>query len=159
MPKQSVPATAELLAGAARAAADFGAAADTVDQAAAATLGVNRTDLRIIGLIKDAGSMAATALSEAAGLSPGATTTAIQRLVAAGHLHRAIDPQDRRRVILTVVTATGDLLDRIYGPIGKAGERLLARYSARELRLITEFMHAGRRLQLEEAERIRSIRS
>lgn len=157
MSKQTLPVTAELRTIAARAAADFGAAADMVDQAAAAKLGVNRTDLRIIGLVKDAGAMAAKALSDAAVLSPGATTAAIQRLVAAGHLHRAIDPQDRRRVVVTVATPTSDLLDRIYGPIGEAGERLLAHYSARELQLITEFLHTGRRLQLDEAERIRSI--
>ena len=144
---------------AARAAADFGAAADAVDQAAATGLGVNRTDLRIIGRVKDAGAMAAGALSDAVQLSPAATTTAIQRLVAAGHLHREVDPQDRRRVVVTVTAATGELLDRMYGPIGRAGERLLAGYSADDLRLIIEFLEAGRRLQLEQADRIRSTRS
>jgi DNA-binding MarR family transcriptional regulator len=156
--KQSVPALAELRDVAAHAAAEFGAAGDAVDQAAAAKLGVNRTDLRIIGLVSLAGAMAAGALSDAAQLSPAATTTAIQRLVAAGHLHREIDPEDRRRVVVTVTKATDDLLNRIYGPIEKAGKRLLARYSADELRLITEFLHTGRRLQWEQAKRINALR-
>lgn len=60
---------------------------------------------------------------------------------------------------MTVTPATGDLVDRIYGPIGEAGEHVLARYSADELRLIAEFLRTGRRLQLEQAERIRLIRT
>src|SRR5687767_1789623 len=51
--------SADLRDEAARAAAAFGDAADVVDEAAAATFGVNRTDLRILGLIHTAGAMSA----------------------------------------------------------------------------------------------------
>jgi hypothetical protein len=59
-----------MLAAAAQAAADFGAAAAAVDDAAAAAFGLNRTDLRIIGLLREAGPLSAGQLSAAAGLSP-----------------------------------------------------------------------------------------
>jgi hypothetical protein len=55
-----------LLAEAAQAAAGFGAAAGAVDEAAAAAFGVNRTDLRIIGLLDQAGTLSAGQLSAAA---------------------------------------------------------------------------------------------
>ena len=143
---------------AARAAADFGAAADAVDQAAATGLGVNRTDLRIIGRVKDAGAMAAGALSDAVQLSPAATTTAIQRLVAAGHLTRAVDGADRRRAAVTVTPSASALLADLYGPIAQAGHRELARYSAAELGLITGFLRRGHDLQHAQADRIRRMR-
>ncbi len=139
-----------------RAAADFGAAADEVDAAAAGVLGVNRTDLRILGLVGDAGALAAGELAVAAGLSPAATTAAIQRLVAAGHLSREVDPADRRRAVVTVTPATAGVLDRLYTPIGVAGRAELARYSPAELAVIADFLRRGVRLQRAEAARIRS---
>ena len=142
---------------AARAAADFGAASDVVDDAAATLLGVNRTDLRILGLVFDAGALSAAPLANAAKLSPAATSTAIQRLVAAGHLTRTVDAADRRRAVVAITPRTVELLDRIYGPIGRAGLRELARYSAAELAVITDFLHRGRSLQLAQADRIRSL--
>jgi DNA-binding MarR family transcriptional regulator len=140
----------------ARAAADFGAAAAAVDGAAAAVLGVNRTDLRLIGLVDDAGTLAAGRLAAAAGLSPAATTAAIQRLVAAGHLSREVDAEDRRRAVLALTPATADRLNRIYAPIAVAGRRELARYSAGELAVIADFLDRGVRLQLAAADRIRT---
>jgi DNA-binding MarR family transcriptional regulator len=149
--------SARVRAEAAQAAAEFGAAADEVDDAAAVQLGVNRTDLRILGLIGAAGAMTAGALAGAVRLSPAATTAAIQRLVAAGHLHREVDPQDRRRAVVTITASTAETLDRVYRPIGEAGLRLLDRYSPDELSLITDFLRLGRRMQLEQAERIRTL--
>lgn len=145
------------LTGAARAAADFGAAADLVDDAAAAVLGVNRTDLRILGLVIEAGTLSAAALAGAAKLSPAATTTAVQRLVAASHLTRTVDAADRRRAVVAPTPNAVDLIERVYGPIEKAGLRELARYSAADLELITGFLHRGIALQLAQAERIRGL--
>jgi DNA-binding MarR family transcriptional regulator len=155
--KQSPEAVRELRVAAADAAAAFGAANEAVDSAAAELLGVNRTDLRILGLVAEAGSMAAGSLATAARLSPAATTTAIQRLVAAGHLSRAVDDRDRRRAVVALTPPAGDLLDRVYAPIGRAGRRELARYSAEELTVILDFLRRGIRLQLSHAERIRAM--
>jgi DNA-binding MarR family transcriptional regulator len=151
-------ADAALLETAADAAAEFGAAADEVDDAAAALLGVNRTDLRILGLVGAAGAMTAGALASAARLSPAATTAAIQRLANAGHLRRDVDPADRRRAVVTVTPDTAEILDRAYRPIGEAGRAVLLRYAPAELELIIEFLRAGRHMQLTHAERIRALR-
>lgn len=144
---------------AARAAADFGAATDLVDEAAAATLGVNRTDLRILGVISESGPLSAAALAAAAKLSPAATSTAIQRLVAARHLTRTVDEHDRRRAVVALTPHAEELIDRVYGPIARAGQRILARYSADELTLITTFLRHGIDMQIAEADRIRALPS
>lgn len=142
---------------AAEAAADFGAAADAVETAAAALFGINRTDLRIIGLVYEAGAIAAGPLAAAAKLSPAATSTAIQRLVAAGHLSRNVDERDRRRAVVALTPAAMALLERVYGPIARAGRRELTRYSADELAVIVDFLRRGIRLQLAQADRIRGL--
>jgi DNA-binding MarR family transcriptional regulator len=141
---------------AAQAAADFGAATDVVDEAAAAVLGVNRTDLRILGLVAT-GTWSAATLAAAAKLSPPATTAAIQRLAAAGHLTRGVDQNDRRRAVVALTPRAEELIERLYGPIERAGQRVLARYSPEELKLITDFLRRGIELQLAEAERIRAM--
>jgi DNA-binding MarR family transcriptional regulator len=142
---------------AAQAAADFGAAADAVDTAAAALFGINRTDLRILGLVFDAGTMAAGPLAAAAALSPAATSTAIQRLVAAGHLSRGVDQHDRRRAVVALTPSATTLLNQVYGPLARAGMRELTRYSADELAVIVDFLRRGIRLQLAQADRVRGL--
>ncbi|QJY50246.1 MarR family winged helix-turn-helix transcriptional regulator [Pseudonocardia broussonetiae] len=139
----------------ARAAADFGDAADAVDRAAAEHLGVNRTDLRILAAVRLGGPVSAGALAGAVDLSPPATTEAVQRLVARGLLTRDVDPDDRRRALIALVPATRNALDRLYGPVRAEGHALLGRYSEDELALLADFLDRGRRLQLDAAERIR----
>lgn len=142
---------------AARAAADFGAAADLVDEAAAVLLGVNRTDLRILGLVSQSGPVSAAGLAAAAGLSPAATSTAIQRLGAAEYLTRTVDQRDRRRAVVALTPRAEELIARVYGPIERAGQRILASYSADELTLLTGFLRRGIDMQAGQADRIRAL--
>lgn len=142
---------------AARAAADFGAAADAVDHAAAAVFGVNRTDLRILGAVSELGPLTAGQVAAAAQLSPAAATTAIQRLVGRGHLTREVDSGDRRRAVVDLTAPARQLVHRVYGPVGTAGVAELRRYSAAELAVVADFLERGRRVQLAEAARIRGL--
>lgn len=142
---------------AARAAADFGDAHDAVDQAAAEVLGISRTVLRILGVVHLDGPQSAGRLAVAVGLSPAATTEAVQRLVARGLLGRRIDHVDRRRAVITLTPAAEGLVEWLYGPVRTAGFELLCRYTAEELDVIAEFLERGRQLQLAEADRIRTV--
>jgi DNA-binding MarR family transcriptional regulator len=141
---------------AARAAAEFGDAADAVDAAAAVVFGVNRTDLRLLGAVRH-GPLTAGQLASAVHLSPAAATTAIQRLVARGYLTREPDPDDRRRAVVALTSSARELAERVYGPVGEAGMTAFQRWSAAELELIADFLERGRALQLAEAERIRAM--
>lgn len=152
MSKQIVREAA--LAAAAQAAADFGAAASAVDDAAAAVFGVNRTDLRIIGLLREAGPLPAGRLAAAAGLSPAAASTAIQRLAAAGCVTRTADAADRRRAVVALTGRAASLLSQVYDPVRQAGLAELAAYSPAQIALVTEVLRRGQRLQLAQAERI-----
>jgi DNA-binding MarR family transcriptional regulator len=141
---------------AARAASEFGAAADAVDAAAAVVFGVNRTDLRLLGAVVN-GPLTAGEVAAAVHLSPAAATTAIQRLVSRGYLTREPDPADRRRAVVALTVSARELAERIYGPVGETGVASLQRWSAAELELIADFLERGRALQLAEAARIRAL--
>ncbi|GAA1317739.1 MarR family transcriptional regulator [Pseudonocardia xinjiangensis] len=141
---------------AARAAEQFGSAADAVDAAAADLFGVNRTDLRILGAVVER-PLTAGQVAEAVGLSPAAATTAIQRLVARGHLTRDPDPDDRRRAVVELTPSAREQAMRIYEPVGAAGVHELQRRTVAELEVIADFLERGRALQLEQAERIRGM--
>jgi len=141
---------------AAQAAAEFGDAGDAVDDAAAVVFGVNRTDLRLIGALRD-GPLSAGQLAAAVPLSPAAATTAIQRLVARGHLSREPDPADRRRAVVALTPQAMQIIEQVYGPVAEAAHAVLERWSVAELALIADFLERGRALQLAEAERIRAM--
>ncbi|WP_284750211.1 MarR family transcriptional regulator [Amycolatopsis sp. RTGN1] len=146
-----------LVTEATQAAAASGAANDVVDEAAASAFGVNRTDLRIIGLIAAAGTLTAGQLATQARLSPAATTTAIQRLTHAGHLTRRTATDDRRRAVVELTPEAAKLLEEIYAPIERAGRAILEDYTAEQLTLVVEVLRRGERMQLREAERIRAL--
>ena len=151
------PADHEQLAGeVAREIAEFQSATVRVDEAVAGRLGVNRTDLRCLGLLALRGPLTAGQLAQASGLSPGATTTALDRLGRAGYARRVRDPADRRSVLVELTPEAQHHLDEIYGPIGQEGQARLARYSAAELAFLRAFLQEGREFQERHAARVRA---
>lgn len=148
-----------LLQEVALAVAQFQTATDQIDEAAAANLGINRTDLRCLGLLFANGSMHAGQLGAAAQLSPGATTAAIDRLERAQYVRRVRASGDRRGVLVELTAAARGRIETIYGPVGRAGIERLARYSEAELTLLHEFLRDGYRLQVEYAAQIRAASS
>jgi DNA-binding MarR family transcriptional regulator len=89
-------------------------------------------------------------------LSAAATSTAIQRLVAAGLLTRTEDAADRRRAVLVLTEAATTRLDQVYGPLADQGRRLLAGYGPDALAVIERFLADGVEHQLRQARRIRT---
>lgn len=149
----------ELLDAVAQAIARFQNATDLVDEAAAASMGVNRTDLRLVGQLWQWGSLSAGRLATLASLSPGATTAALGRLERAGYVIRLRLEEDRRGVLVELTNAARARLEAIYGPVGSQGLARLARYSDEQLRLLRDFLTDGYQLQVTQADRIRAADS
>src|SRR4051794_32053548 len=72
-------------------------------QAVADQLGLNLTDLSCTGILSAEGPITAGRLAELTGLTTGAITGVIDRLERAGYVRRESDPNDRRRVVVTLV--------------------------------------------------------
>jgi len=111
-----------------------------VSHSVAAKVGLNMTDLECLDIIHMSGSVTAGELARRTGLSTGAITTAIDRLVRAGYAERQDDPNDRRRVLVTTRADRMQTLWQIYAPLQAAMEQLYEGYSKEELRTVAVFM-------------------
>ncbi|MGI8457170.1 MAG: MarR family winged helix-turn-helix transcriptional regulator [Propionibacteriaceae bacterium] len=137
-----------------RAALALGSSSDTVTDAAARTLGLNRTDMRLVAIVRARRRLTAGQLAAAADLSPAATSTAVRRLLTSGYVDRAEDSHDARRSWITLTPAGYAALDEVYSDMINEGRIHLSTYSVADLDLIETFLAATRRVQLEGARRL-----
>jgi DNA-binding MarR family transcriptional regulator len=128
-----------------------------VDEAAAAVLGVNLTDLHCLAILLRQGKAAASQLAHLLGLTRGAVTTVLDRLERVGLAKRIPDPKDRRGVLVEVTATARKRVQAIWGPIGKEGMIQLVGYSSDELRFLHDFLEKARTLQESHAKRIRAL--
>ena len=89
---------------------------EVFDEAAAARLGVNATGLRCLDIIQRLGRVTAGELAREAGLTTGAVTSVVDRLVGLGYAQREADPQDRRKVLISLTPAALEAVYEIWGP-------------------------------------------
>ncbi|WP_280500548.1 MarR family winged helix-turn-helix transcriptional regulator [Nocardia farcinica] len=116
---------------------------DTFDEAAAAHLRLNRTDLRCLDVVSGSDSSTPGELARELKLSPAATTTVVDRLVRAGLVTRAPDPANRRRVLVAPTDAARAAATEIFEPVAVAGAEALARYDTDQLAVVLDFLHTA----------------
>ncbi|PRH79135.1 MarR family transcriptional regulator [Streptomyces solincola] len=118
------------------------AAAQSGQQDIARRLGLNITDLTCMGFViaaVEAGESPSPGdLAEKARLTTGAVTGVLNRLEKAGYVRRAPDPDDRRRLRITVEESAARRLRDVYGPFYQRLAALFAGYSATEVALLTD---------------------
>jgi DNA-binding MarR family transcriptional regulator len=130
---------------------------DNFDQAIADHVGMNRTDMRCLDLIDQAGGMTAGELARAAGLTTGAVTAVIDRLEKAGMARRVPDPADRRRVRLEVTPKLWERTGPLMIPFLDESQAILDDYSTEELERFAEFLRRVIAVQAKHTERIREL--
>ena len=74
-------------------------------------------------------------------LSSGAVTALVDRLERAGHVTRARDAADRRKVLLHYSPAGRELAESFFEPLNARTAPLVGTYSQAELGMITRFLH------------------
>jgi DNA-binding MarR family transcriptional regulator len=149
-------AAPELMAELLQAVRAFQRAVDSMDDAAAEHMGINRSDGRCLDVLEERGPMSAGELADAAGLSPGAITTLVDRLEREGYVRRRRDPGDRRRVVIEMTEAAHDATVLLYGPLA-AGFDWLRRLTAEQIALVRDFLRLGAELNLHNAERVKAL--
>ncbi|HEX4049786.1 MAG TPA: MarR family transcriptional regulator [Steroidobacteraceae bacterium] len=126
-----------------------------MDEAAAAHLGINRTDLRCLGVLLEQGPLPASKLAEAVALTRGAMTTALDRIEQAGFIRRIRNDQDRRGVTIEATQTAKDAIKSIWAPIRADGLAVLRKYSDADLELLCRFFEDYCEIQRTHAARIR----
>lgn len=79
---------------------DFINLSELFESTLAEELGVNDTDLQVMEHLLMSGPLTPTELARKVGLSAGATTTSVDRLVALDHVSREPHPKDRRGILV-----------------------------------------------------------
>lgn len=125
-------------------------------QAAAERLGLTAPDLRHLNIVAQSGPISAGRLADLSGLTTGAITGVIDRLVKAGFVRREHDTADRRRVIVSVVPARMAAVGAVFGSSQRAWVEMSSRYTNDELIFIHDFLVESTRVLQEETARLRS---
>ncbi|MBF6464639.1 MarR family transcriptional regulator [Nocardia beijingensis] len=105
-------------------------------QAVADRLGLHVTDLRCLNLLRLGGPATAGELATQTGLTTGAITRMIDRLLKAGYVHRAHDEQDRRRVIISVVQEKIDEIAPHYELLAREFGAAMQDFTAEQMELV-----------------------
>lgn len=114
------------------------------NDAIADRLGVSASDLQALFVLSRSGPSTPGALARHIGLTTGAASRMVDRLVTAGLVTRTPDPTDRRRVI---VTARPEALAAVAGHYDPLNDRLRAHlddFDAPTLQAFLRFLHAAR---------------
>nr|WP_307831893.1 MarR family transcriptional regulator [Prauserella cavernicola] len=106
---------------------------------------MHRTDLNALAVIMDATRTQGHApspgeLAEALHLSASATTSLLDRLESAGHVHRTRSAADRRRVELHVEDQALELARGLFTPLGEEFARTWTEFGPEERRIIERFL-------------------
>ncbi|WP_405487993.1 MarR family winged helix-turn-helix transcriptional regulator [Nocardia sp. NBC_00511] len=104
-------------------------------------LGLHVTDLRCLNLLRIGGPATAGELAQRTGLTTGAITRMIDRLLSGGFVRREHDAKDRRRVI---VTALDDRIDEIaphYENLATEFAKIADDYTDEQLGLLVEIFN------------------
>jgi DNA-binding MarR family transcriptional regulator len=106
----------------------------------AGLVGLNSTDLECLDLLLLAGPTTAGKLGEHTGLTSGATTAVIDRLERAGFVHRRRDRDDRRRVLVEIVSSSLERITPFYATLQHRVTELNRRFSDRDLAAVVDYM-------------------
>src|SRR4029077_14200612 len=90
---------------------------DRLYQYAMHRFAINRTDLRALDLVGQAGVISPTELADALGMSTGATSAVLDRLEKAGYASREPDPRHRRRTQVRQTSRAEELGEEIFAPV------------------------------------------
>jgi len=127
--------------------------------AAAARLGLNRTDLDCLSILSLEGAVTAGRLAEATGLTTGGISGILDRLERAGFVRRESDPADRRRVIVRVSPEQGRRLIDLFAPMQQAMDALYERYSEEELAVLLGLTERSLAVMQQETAKLRMERA
>ncbi len=133
----------------------LGEAAGLYEQVIADRLGLNRTDVIVLSLLGLRGAQTAGQLAEATGLTTGAVTGVIDRLERAGYARRTPDPDDRRRVNVTLLRERLAPAVRLNEPLHRAIHGLDGNFTTAQRAAVADYVQRAAGLFRAEALRLR----
>ncbi len=120
-----------------------------------AILGINSTDLEALEVLMRLGKATAGVLAAETGITGGAVTKMVDRLEKAGFILRETDPNDRRKVYITLhINNLESKVLPLYQSLVGAVNALLDEYSPQEQQLIISFLSRSIQINREDMEKL-----
>ncbi len=123
-------------------------------QSAAGSYGLGVREMQALGILMRGGPTSAGALGAALGVTPGAVTGVVDRLIKRGMARRSEDPDDRRRVVIEADFATLTSRHNVYLPIGAAFAELYESYTTEQLRFLASHLERSAAITRAEIDRL-----
>ena len=128
-----------------------------MSNAIAERLGVTSTELEVLGTLVLRGPLSAGDLAKRTGLTSGAVTRLIDRLVERGSVRRLADVEDRRRVLVEITPGAMRVCEPYSDPLAREGTALLEALGEKELEVILEYLRTSYELTKKHTERIAAM--
>jgi DNA-binding MarR family transcriptional regulator len=112
--------------------------------------------MKALSALQQEGPMTAGQLATRLSLTTGAVTNVIDRLQRQDLVKRTADPNDRRKVIVTINEETLASGDNVYRSMGEAFSRLLRTYSTEQLEFLVRYYQASIELTKQETAKLAS---
>jgi DNA-binding MarR family transcriptional regulator len=128
-----------------------------LSNAIAERLDVTSNELEVLGTLVARGPLSAGDLAKRTGLTSGAVTRLIDRLVERGSVRRLADPEDRRRVLVETTPSALRACAPFYDPIAKEGTALLEERTEKELEVILEYLRVSYEFTKRHTERVEAM--
>jgi len=121
---------------------EFSTAVVMFHEAVGKRLGLSGTERKLLDVLSRLGPTTAGELATHTGLTTGAITGVVDRLVKAGYAQREPNPHDRRSVIVTRLPnpASERLAAEVFTPLGQAIADLSAQYQPTEMAAISSYL-------------------
>jgi DNA-binding MarR family transcriptional regulator len=121
---------------------EFTTAVVMFHEAVGRLLGLSAVERKCLDVLRRLGPVTAGTIGEHTGLTTGAVTGLMDRLEKAGHVRRARDPHDRRKVVVQLLPneQMDALLGAAFDPLADDMTKVAARYSDAELRAIADWI-------------------
>ena len=134
----------------------MGATNATFVHAVAARLGLNPTDYECLDVLDWTGPITAGQLANQLGLTTGAVSGMLDRLEHSGWVERSQDPNDKRKVIVTLLRTRYPEVAPLYEGTTLAIEGIVAGLSVEQLQLLVGALETMNDAYLTESVRIRA---
>jgi AraC family transcriptional regulator len=135
----------------------FQDATSAFDDAAAAVLALDRSDLPILTALLFQGPLAIEHFAAALARLPRSVHAALGRLQLAGYARRVPGAEDHQKERFELTQLAREWIETIWGPLPREGARLLQAWSPRELSLLAHFLALGCEVQERHGARIRAL--
>jgi DNA-binding MarR family transcriptional regulator len=126
--------------------------------ALARKLNLTVTESMCLSLLGIKGTSTPTELAHYTGLTSGSTTTMLDRLEKAQFITRKPNPNDRRGVLIEINKQYTEITGPLVAGIQKAQKELIASYSEKELKIITDFLTKFTSNVIEQTKKVEHIK-